>query len=259
MNGKIGLLTFVAVFLLSAMVVTSVAAQPRVPGVAEGNWFKYSTIDINWSSNHPNATFPPPGYEWLEEMNETEWMRMSVVDVSGTNITFQTTGHYKNGNEETSGGYIDVETGDEENATFMAIAANLEADDTIYASGPYSTMKINETIVRTYPDEVRDTNHLNWTFEDSWTDDDTEYYYYYTMNFYWDKETGIIVEDSFEEINQTGEYTTTWSAFSRITESDVWVAPEFPTWTSILLTFIVLTAAIATYKRRLLKHRFINQ
>jgi len=259
MNKKIGLLTFVAMFLLSAMVVTSVATQ-RLPGVVAGNWFKYGTIDISWSSNHPNATFPPPGNEWLEEMNETEWMRISVEDVSGTNVTFQMIGHYKSGSEETSGGYLDVETGAAENATFMAIAANLEANDTIYASGPYSTWKINETIVRTYPDEDRETNHLNMTWGPySWTIGETDYYYYNTMNFYWDKSTGILVEEYFEEINQTGDYTTSWSALFIVTESNVWVVPEFPTWTSILLIFVVLTVAIATYKRRLLKHRFIKQ
>ncbi|MDH5450690.1 MAG: right-handed parallel beta-helix repeat-containing protein [Candidatus Bathyarchaeota archaeon] len=34
---------------------------------------------------------------------------------------------------------------------------------------------------------------------------------------------------------------------------EVIIVPEFPTWTSMLLILIVLTAAIATYKRRLLK------
>ncbi|MDH5595388.1 MAG: hypothetical protein OEY40_01560, partial [Candidatus Bathyarchaeota archaeon] len=61
------------------------------------------------------------------------------------------------------------------------------------------------------------------------------------------------VEDYFEGINQTGEYTTTWSALSRITESNVWVIPEFPTWTPMLLVFVILTVSIIVYKQRLLK------
>jgi hypothetical protein len=73
------------------------------------------------------------------------------------------------------------------------------------------------------------------------------------MNYYWDKSTGMLVEDYYEVINQTGEYLTTWSVLSRITESNVWVVPEFPTSASILLILIVLTATIAIYKRRLLK------
>jgi len=242
----------VSVVLLSVMAVTSIVAQPRIVGVAEGDWFKFETIDINWSSNHPNATFPPPGNEWIAEMNETEWATMTIGAISGTNITIQMLGHYKNETEETESGYIDIETGDG-NYTFQAISANLNANDTLYASGSYSTWKINETIVRTYPDSTRETNHVNMTYEYSWNISETQYYYYYSMNFYWDRITGFLVEDSFEEINQTGEYTTTWSALFRITDSNVWVIPEFPTWSSVLLAFAVLTVSIIIIKRGLFK------
>jgi len=185
-------------------------------------------------------------------MNKTEWMSISVEDVSGTNITFQYTTHFKNGTEGTEGGYVDIDTG-KGNMTFMAISANLNANDTLYTSGDYSTWKINETIVRTYPDSVRDTNLFNMIWEYSWTHNETQYYYYFTENWFWDKSTGILVEDYFAEINQTGEYITTWSALASITESSVWIAPEFPTWTSILILFVILTFTVAIYKRRLLK------
>jgi hypothetical protein len=132
----------------------------------------------------------------------------------------------------------------------MAISANLNANDTLYTSGPISHYTINETLTRTYPDSVRETNLLNMTYEYSWTIDETQYYYYFTENFYWDKAAGIIVEDYFGEINQTGEYTTSWSSLYRITESNVWVVPEFPTWTAILIVFVIITAATVLYKRR---------
>jgi hypothetical protein len=252
MKKEIVLLTLISVFLLSPTVVTS--AQDRVVGLAPGDSFKCDVVDISWSSNDPNATFPPSGNEWLKDMNETEWTRTSVVNVSGMNITCQSTMHFKNGTEETSGGYIDIDTGTNVNMTFMAISADLEANDTIYASGYYSSLAINETIVRTYPDTVRDTNHLNMTRgPNSGTINGTEYYYYYAMNFYWDRSTGMLVEDSFEEVNQTGEYLTTWSALFRVTESNVWVVPEFPIWTSMLLLLTTLTATICIYKRRPLK------
>jgi len=251
MNKKIILLTLVSVFLLSATIVTS-SAQERIVGVTVGNSFKYGDIVVNWNTNDPNATFPPPGWEIFEEKNETEWLLLSVEDVSGTNITFQSTEHFKNDTERIRGGYIDIDTGDssEETAettdmTSIAISANLNANDTIYSSGSYSTQKINETVVRTYPrDSVGETNHLNMTKEYSFTVNETEYYFYQTVNFYWDRSTGILVEFSFEGINQIGEYLTTWSFLLRITESDVWVVPEFSTLTSILLVFIVITTAI---------------
>ena len=234
--------------------------KPRTVGVNIGDWFKYGDITVNWSSNDPNATFPPPGWEWLETMNDTEWMLLSVV--SGTVDTYiglQATEHFKNDTERIRSGFITIDTGNSSQTTnetldmtFMVISADLDANDTIYTL-QYSTYRINETIVRTYPDGVRDTNHLNMTWEYSWTINETEYYFYQTLNFYWDRSTGIFVEEYFEGINQTGMYLTTWSCLARITESNVWVVPEFPTWTSILLILVVLTVAIAIFKRRLLK------
>ena len=253
MGKKIVLLTLVLVFLLSAMVVASLA-QTRTVGVSVGDWFKYGTVDVSWSSNDPNATFPPYDYEWLKEQNETDWLLLSVTEVSGTNVTCQAMTHFKNGTEKIEGGNINIDAGDG-NMTFMAVSANLEANDPLYTSGDYSSYKINETIVRTYPGGVRNANHLNITQEFTWTVNQTQNSYYYSMNFYWDRSTGIFIEESWEAINHTGEYLTTWSELSRITESNVWVVPEFPTWASVLILFVVLTFAIAIYKRKPIKTR----
>ncbi len=236
------------VLALSGIIFSaSVLAQERTVGVNIGNFFRYADITSNWSSNDPNSTIPPA---W-EEYNEMEWYYAFVEDVSGTNITFQTVQRFKNGTEK-EGGYIDIDTGDG-NMVMFAISANLEANDTIYASGINSNLQINETVVRTYQEGVRNTNHLNQTGELSGTWNQIDYYYYYSVNHYWDKPTGIQVELNVEVINQTGQYLSTWSMAARITESNVWVIPEFPTWASILLVFIVLTVSIAIYKRRLLK------
>jgi len=239
---KIALLSLVSVSLLFVLILTSVVAQERIVGVNVGDWFRYGDITVNWSSNDPNATLPPNS----EKLNETEWMLLSVENVSGTTITFQSTWHFKNGTEKIESGYINIDTGDTENMGGAAISANLEANDTLYTA--YAS-KINETVVRTYPDSVRETNHLNVTLEESLM----QYYHYRSDNLYWDKQTGILVEQYVEEIEQTEEYLTTYSASVRITESSVWVIPEFPIRTSMLLILIVLTVAIVLYKRRLPK------
>jgi len=255
MKTKFVLLTLVSVFLLSEVIVTS-SAQERTVGVSVGDWFKYGDINVSWSSNDPNATFPPPGRPWLEEINETEWMLMSVQNILYTWISFQTIKHFKDGTEKTENGSINIDTGTGD-MIYRAISANLNVNDTLYTSGLGSTMKINETVARTYPDGERETNHLNMTREwnitryiDSWTINGTAYEF---INYYWDRSTGILVEHSYEEIEEVGEYLTTLSMSYRITESNVWTVPEFPTWTSMLLILIVLTVAIAIYKRRLLK------
>lgn len=245
-------------FLLLAMVITA-SAQPREVGVSEGNWFKYGDIIVSWNSNDPSATFPPLYWEWLEGLNETEWMSCSVDVISDTNVTCQVTEHFRNGSDKIRGGWIDIDTGDTSqetdettDMTTMVISADLNENDTIYNSVEFSSWKINDTSVRTYPDVTRDTNHLNMTMEYSMSNG-IDIHYYTSMNYYWDRSTGVIVEWSLESANQTGDYLTTWSALIRITESDVWVIPEFPALTSTLVALIVLTTATTIYKQKILK------
>lgn len=240
MNKKI--IPFLALLLLS--LILQVSAVGREPGVGVGDFCEYHDIVFYFSSTEPNATLPP-GYE---EINETLWMYMQVTDVSGTNVTGQATIHYKNGTEETSEGWVDVDTGDGENMTMFLLAKDLGPGDSLYTSGYYSSWKINETISKTYPSgEVRDTNHLNLTMEMSFT-----YYARYSMNYYWDKETGVVVQMDMEIIERN-TYNTTMSMHIGITGTNRWVVPEFSAWTLLLtltLSFAVITVII---KRRRLK------
>ena len=234
--------TLFVVFLLSAMAVASVTAQPRIPGVSAGNWFKYGDISVHWSSDDPNATVSP----YLKKMNETEYIMISIVGVIGTNITCEITTHFKNGTEETFGGYVNIDTGDGENLIPMIISAGLDENDTVYTSGSYSTMKINETVTRTYPDQTRDTNHVNITTEQS----NMGSYQFASWNYYWDRSTGMAVEISGESITQSEGFNTTWSGHQRITESDVWVIPEFPSLLILPLLMIATVLAVIVYRRK---------
>jgi hypothetical protein len=257
MKPKLILSTFISAFLLSAMVVTAAAAQERTVGVAEGDWFTYE-IYANWNSTDPDTPFPPLDYGDWETINGTEWVKMTIMGVSSTNVSFQYVNHYKNGTEETGNGYIDVDSGDEVNGTFTLISANLGVNDSIYASGEYSTYMINETATRTYPDGVRNTNHINMTYEFSWTINELHYRLYQSINLYWDKETGILAEDSFEITNQTGPYLTTWAVTSRITDSSAGVIPEFPAGSSMLAIAVIVTVIAISIKRRLTKNQSTN-
>jgi len=166
--------------------------------------------------------------------------------------------HYKNGTEEIGYGYIDVDTGEEADGALTVISANLGVNDSIYASGDYSTWEINETVTRTYPDGVRETNHINMTYEFSWTTNELHYRLYQSINLYWDKETGILAEDSFEITNQTGPYLTTWAVTSRITDSSAGVIPEFPAGSSMLAIAVIVTVIAISIERRLIKNQSTN-
>jgi len=238
MSEKNLIMTLFFTILLSTMVMTSVVAQSRIVGVNVGDWFKYGEVSGSWSSDDPNAIFPSL------EFNYTDWMLISVEDISGTNITFQSTWHFTNGTEKIETGHIDIDTG-EGNMTLSAISANLSPNDPIYSSPGYSTQKINGTIIRTYPDGVRDTNYMNITTEIN----QTGLYQYISMTWYWDKSSGMFVEMAQDVESQIENYTTSWSLLLRITESNVWVIPEFPS-VIILPIFVTATLIVAIIYRK---------
>jgi hypothetical protein len=236
MNGRIMLLSLISAFLLFALVVGA-SAQTRTVGVSVGNKFRYSPT-VNWSSTDPNATLP----SFLVDANNSQWAEFTITAVSGTNITIQGTTHYKNGTEVTMGGWVDVDTGIGDNITTLLISANLAKGDSIYNSSQYTTTTINETSSRTYTSGPRDTNHLSLTASGQGQTANT--------NYYWDKSTGVFVEVLRDYTNQTGGYTTFWSEDIQIVSSDLWIVPEFPTWTSTLLIFIALTSATMVIARQ---------
>ncbi|MGB8780954.1 MAG: hypothetical protein WCD81_09955 [Candidatus Bathyarchaeia archaeon] len=235
MNCRIVLLSLISAFLLLAFVVEA-SAQTRTVGVSVGNTFTYSAI-AGWSSNDPNAT-PPSG---LVELNKTQWLEVAVTAISGTNITGQLTSHYKNGTEITSGGWVDVDTGGSVNLTTWFISANLVRGDLMYTLSPYNTTTINETVTRTYANGVRDTNHVNLTSVSTSSLGNLSL----ATNLYWDKSTGVVVEFSTGESNQTGTHTTTWSEGLQISDSNVWTVPEFPIWTTPLIMLSAVAVIIA--------------
>jgi hypothetical protein len=226
----------ISTFLLLALVVAALA-QTRTIGVSVGNKFRYSST-VSWSSNDPSAT-PPSD---LVNINDTEWVEITITAISGTNITGQGTRHYKNGTEITAGGWVDVNTGNGENLTAFVISANLAVGDSVYTSSPYNTWIINETVLRTYLSGVRDTNHLNVTSSLGTQS--------FRTNLYWDKSTGVAVETLQEATIPRGAYTTRWSSDFQIISSDVWTVPEFPMWTPALLILMALTSATMVIARQ---------
>jgi hypothetical protein len=230
MNNRIVSLSLMLTFLLFAL-ATAASAQTRVAGVSVGNKFKYS-LSVSWGSNDPNAT---PSQDIIDQ-NNTEWAQLEVTAVSGTNITAQMTAHYKNGTgDATRGGSIDVNTGVGQNFTGFVISANLGVGDSLYNSSTFNAMIINDTMSRSYASGARATNHINVTMPIGGGVNQT-------VNDYWDKSTGVLVEGLIETVNQTATYTTTSLVHIQITSSDVWTVPEFPTWAPVLLILIVITS-----------------
>jgi len=237
-------LTFLTIPLLLAIIGASAAAPVGTPGVNVGDTFTYGNGSFNWYSDDPNAT--PPA-QW-SDLDQTAWVLVSVENVVGTNVTGSFLSRYGNGTEMTESGWVDVDTGDGDNMTMFLISADLNPGDPIYSSGDYSTWMINETIPKTYLGGPRETNHLNITMEMSVQ----SMYIYLSVNAYWDRATGVLVEMSMDS-NQTITYTTEYSFSIELTESNKWVIPEFTGPLQTLLLLASLTLATLVCRRRMHK------
>lgn len=228
--------TLITLFLLSG--VSSIAsAQLGTVGIVGGNWFMYGNITASWNSTDPNAQ--PPAI--VEAYGQMQWIILNFTDVVGTTVLGQFTFHFKNGNETSQpGGSIDVDTGDGPLNGWL-ISANLQSGDPVYNS---SILIINETITKSYPSGVRDTNHVRTIIPYNATG------YSYSQDYYWDRSTGVLLENFFEDSNHTGTYVENSSFYVQLTGSNVWLVPEFPIWTATVLVFVTITFVVLNIRVR---------
>lgn len=232
MKKKTTFLTLCLILPLFAFAVMPAQAQ-RTPGVHIDEWYLYNDIHVIYETNDPTAT-PPI---WLKEANDTLWYKISILDISGTNISLRYIKHFKNETEKTIDDYLDIDTGESGQSWLMIIAANLQPNDTIYTSGSYSTWKINETMPMIYPEGERDTNVIMLMGNSQ-------------GSYFWDKQTGVIVQVQAGFFSVSGSYVTMWQYEFKLTESNVWVVPEFTSWTLILILIITLTSTAIIKKRK---------
>jgi hypothetical protein len=224
------------VFLLCFATMSITLAQAQtVVGVSQGNVFEYDIVS-HWSSLFTD-TVPAE----LVELNQTEWIRVTVTGVSGSQIQTQSVAHYRNGTEISSDDSCDIETG-EISGGLPFIAANLGKGSLVNPSAP-EKWYINETVTKTYKDGSRETNHLNLEYTGN-SSDIGEFSTIY--NYYFDKNTGALVEYS-SEFSYSGVTSITQS---KIISSNVWVIPEFPS-VIILSLFIAMPLFAVAVKKRL--------
>lgn len=226
--------------LTGRVVIALPNVPPRTVGVSVGNSFNY-TVAFSWNSTEQNAILP----YYYASLNDTEWIRTSVINVSGTTVILNMTMHFKNGTDSTQAGITDVTTGSG-NLTSWIVGANLNPNDTLYAPSQYYSPVINETIAIVYPSGSRNSNHLNVTTETN----TTGIYEYSSMNYYWDQSTGVMVEMSMAMVTQINQSRTNVSATVKIAESNIWIVPEFPTLTPMLVALVLLTATAVFGKKR---------
>jgi len=190
---------------------------PAIVGVEAGVWVKYGNITTSWSSNDPEAKRP-------DSLN-IEWINNTVQTVY-RNITFQYVIHYKNDTETMDRACIHLYTG-EGNGTFWFVSAGLIPCESIYASPEWTDWKINETVYKTYAGVTRDTNYLTMTQSQIIPNDPLQNITL-SVDYYWNKVTGVLTEYQELFLNQTGSYTTSWSLSYRIVNTNLWTTIDVP-------------------------------
>jgi len=239
------LIVLLSVFLVSAMIVPALSQLDMTVGVSVGDHFTFQSVINDYTTT--NASYVPGQFDSpFMALNQSEYVTYTVLDVVDKNITFQVMTQWLNGTETT----VEQEEAIDTSYSYLAIGANMEAGDVIReASFMSGERTINETITMEWGDVTREVNVHDTTWDwSSWFGIISQRVYY------WDKETGMLLkeviitdydgENGVVHLEQTVE----------ITDTNLWVIPEFPTGTVMLLVFIAITVSIGLYRRKTLKH-----
>jgi len=247
---KILLAMLLSVFLLSALTVPSLSQDELTVGVSVGDTFTYEGTLVKYEADE-GVPFPPSMYvTFLEKINNSDWERLTVNDVFETTITFEIVTHYKDGTEETQTFNEDITSWLHVGlTTVMAIGANLTVGDEALPPLPifdWPALTIKETTDIEYKDVTRETNYCEWNTTEAGVN---------TFQLYFDKATGILVK--YVNNITSGvveEGNVAWESVYELVDASVWVIPEFPTGTVMLLIFVAVTVCIDIYRRKKLKH-----
>jgi len=198
----------VAIFITLLVSVIPIQAVDYTVGVKVGDWVKYGEISATWT-----GTGTEPSY--ITEAKKIDWLKGEVKTVSGTKVTGENTGMYKNGTAiRPYNSTIDVATG-EGGGGYMTslIAANLNEGDSITQQA--GAVKINGTVTRTYCKASRSVNFIDYTMSMQQGN--------LTVKVYWDKATGVLVEMYMSQSTTTPTSQTTTMSY-KATETNMWSA-----------------------------------
>jgi hypothetical protein len=213
-------------------------AQLRTVGVSEGDWFKYN-LSLNYDSemNITSENFP------IEDFLVGEQVTLTILNVSGTNVTGHFTVFFENGTEHSQIGSVDLISGEGDLRSWL-IAPDLNAGDSLYPSEPGEM--INETILQTYLWGSRETNHLAYSFYYTSGED----YSNLSVDMFWDKEIGVVTELSFEaNILLNGTSMNAYAEWIIIESSTLEDVPEF-TQIAFVLIMVSITFSISLIKSK---------
>lgn len=174
-----------ALLTVSPKVFAQDTIEGDVAGVKTGDWAKYKVTRLGSSR------------AWHPAMMEAVWVKVEVLNVSGTTVTIRETIHDADGSEWVRNSSRDLQSG---TMFSYIIAANLGPGDKIgrtpvYVNNEteYVDVTLNDTDYRSYGGVTREVNQLKYSR--LWEDDFLPGHFINgTLERYWDKYTGFLLE-----------------------------------------------------------------
>ena len=206
--------TVFGILLLFLMGTLAFEALSEVQvGVKSGDWIKIEYTVSGWPSGQP---YP-------------EWLKIEFLTVNGTNATVRITMHMSDGTEQTDTESINIGMGNQiMGFSGFVIPANSKKGDSVYITG-FGNVTIDGEETRTYAGASRTVVYASFSQYGS------------QLTYYWDKQTGVMVEASMSSGNI--------SATAKATETNIWEAgpsgfPLDPIY--IIIIVVVVVAVVAT-------------
>jgi len=185
----------------------SISPPPEV-GVKAGDWIK---VDYTVTGAPLGTTLPL-------------WLKVEFLSIEGTNVTVRVTMHMSDGTEQNATAPVDIVGGGGEafGLSGFVIPANLTVGDVVYMSG-YGNVTIAGETTGSYAGASRTVVFASFS------------QYGTQLTYYWDKQTGVMVEASTTSGTMTGT--------GKATETNIWEpAPGFPI--DPILLYIVIAVVI---------------
>jgi len=217
----------VLTLLLASMLTSGLYIQPvkagGTVGVKAGDWIKCTYTISGWPSGTP---YP-------------EWLKVEFLSVEGTNATIRVTMRMSDGTEQSDTMTVDVAAG---GGTFQGLSgfvipANCTTGDSIYMTG-YGNVTIAGEATGTYAGASRTVVYASFS------------QYGTQLTYYWDKQTGVMVEASTISGGVTGTAKATeinmWQAETIYIRADGSVDPPTAPISSFDNVTYTLTGNIAT-------------
>ncbi len=179
------MLTLIPLLFLTPLQCSTTANTEWTSGLTKGDFVFYEMYGIFTSSN-PDVVIEVPQFE----QNNTQGVRIDIIEVSGS-VIYQTYTLYLRNETKRFEFKTDLDPDNMENLSFAErgipiCAANLDVGSSL-STVP---LKVNETLMRSYPNGDRETNHVSWSTPLDYG------------HCYFDKKTGLLVE-----LNRTHLYT----------------------------------------------------